>query len=288
MRGQIVIILLLVVVVSLTIGLSVVGRSMSEISTATKTEESSRAFSAAEAGIEKALRESPGIGGGTIGNLRVENLTNQSQAQVDWNASLPKSNKALEYPPFGKEAFAQFWLANPQTLAASYNQNSFELYFGDPAQDYVTAPDNKPAVEVNVVYKEGSEYKSYRAFYDSKSDRRSGNSFGECTLSPSAVETNDFGAANRSFYCKATVSGYGSVTPARYPILVRIRILYTNTSHPVALKPAGTASLPPQARIFKSTGTSGNIQRTLELFQQKSVMPNLFDYALFSAGQLEK
>ena len=291
-KGQIVIILLLVMVVALAIGLSTVGRSINEISTAAKTEQSSRAFSAAEAGIEKALSF---VGGGGIGTtLTIRGLTNQSQAQVDWNASLPKEGTALEYPPFGKESFAQFWLADPSDLAPYYNQNSFELYFGDPTQDYEAAPDNKPAVEVNVIYKDGSDYKSYRVFYDSNPDRLSGNAFNGCTPSSlTAIETNDSGAANRSFYCKATINGYP--TSGVTLILARIRLLYTNTSHPVALQPTGSCSggstacsIPPQAKIFTSTGTSGDTQRTIQVFQQKSVAPYLFDYALFASGELSK
>ena len=61
-RGQIILVLVLVITVALAIGISVVQRSLSDISTSTKVEESSRAFSAAEAGIERALKEHSTIG----------------------------------------------------------------------------------------------------------------------------------------------------------------------------------------------------------------------------------
>src|SRR3989339_1641784 len=54
--GQVILILILVMAVALAIGISVIQRSLSDISTSSKVEQSSRAFSAAEAGIEKALR----------------------------------------------------------------------------------------------------------------------------------------------------------------------------------------------------------------------------------------
>ncbi|KKT82379.1 MAG: hypothetical protein UW79_C0007G0001, partial [Candidatus Yanofskybacteria bacterium GW2011_GWA2_44_9] len=132
-QGQVIIILLLVVVIALGVGLTVVGRSITEISTSTKTEDSTRAFSAAEAGIERALSESYNAGGagvGGVGNIPLNStdLTNQSQFKADWNPQLPEPRVALEYPPFGKESFAQFWLADPNSPpgeipAQSYNQS---------------------------------------------------------------------------------------------------------------------------------------------------------------------
>ena len=55
-KGQIILVLLLMAAVAITIALSVVQRSLVDISSSVKQEESTRALSAAEAGIEKALR----------------------------------------------------------------------------------------------------------------------------------------------------------------------------------------------------------------------------------------
>src|SRR3989344_2925973 len=289
--GQAVIILLLVMVLALAIGLSVIGRSVTEISTSTKTEDSSRAFSAAEAGIERLLQLAPQSGSGTAGSI---DFSNQSQAQgLQWTADLPKPGLALEYPPFGKESFAQFWLANPLTLASAYNLDSFDIYFGDPMQDYsaITGkPDNQPAIEVSVVLyaPSGSSYYSKSYFFDSKNDRAGagGNNFSSCNLGPSPIGTNAYSEL-RSFYCKATVTGYKN-NPGDVPIMVRARMLYTSTSHPAAIHPASGGSFPFQASVFQSTGVSGGVARNLQIFQQKWVLPQIFDYALFSAGDLSK
>ena len=55
--GQIVIILLLLMLVILSIGLAVTQRTITNVSTSSQTEQSSRAFSAAEAGLEVQFRE---------------------------------------------------------------------------------------------------------------------------------------------------------------------------------------------------------------------------------------
>lgn len=289
--GQAVIILLLVMVLALAIGLSVIGRSVTEIATSTKTEDSSRAFSAAEAGIERLLQLDPQSGSGTAGSI---DFSNQSQAQgLEWTADLPKPGLALEYPPFGKESFAQFWLANPDTLETVYNLDSFDIYFGDPTQDYSAIsgkPENQPAIEVSVILfaPSQSNYFSKSYFYDSKNDRAGagGNNFSTCNLGPSPIGTNAYSEL-RFFYCKATVSGYKN-SPQDVPIMVRARMLYTSTSHPAAIYPASGRPFPFQASIFKSTGLSGGVARNLQIFQQKSVLPQIFDYALFSAGELNK
>jgi len=54
-RGQAVLIVLLIMVVALTVGISISTRSTKDIRQSTRTEESQRAFSAAEAGLEAAL-----------------------------------------------------------------------------------------------------------------------------------------------------------------------------------------------------------------------------------------
>lgn len=288
--GQIIIIVLLVMVVILVIALSTIGRSITEISTATKTEESSRAFSAAEAGIEQTLGS-----GVSSGSVTVNSLTNNAQATVNWNANLPQSTMALEYPTFGKESYAQFWLANPATLAMSYNEGTFQLYFGK-ARDYTLDLDNKPAVEVHVIVKSqvSNSYYDKRYFYDSSNaaGRATGNGFNyvsNCSSAGVAVRTND-NTKDSSFYCQATVPPTGNYreNAADTPIMVRVRLLYANDYHPVAVKPVGISSLPYQVRVSRSVGTAGSAQRAVQVFQQNNVMPPFLDYVLFSASTVTK
>jgi len=293
-KGQIVIILLLVMVVALAIALSVVSRSVSEISTASKTEDSSRAFSAAEAGIEKILKKTSGS------NLSLT-LDNQSSVDASWDANLPQATKALEYPAFGKESFAQFWLSKPSDLASFYTADNFDVYFGDVSQNYDLAtggqPEDQPAIEVNIILKavDGSYY-SRKYFYDSWSlspaTGRNTNGFNGCTNKSATgtvtVSTNNY-TSPRPFYCRVVVppSGGYKTNVNDQPIMVRVRILYTKTSHPVALKPT-SGSLPVQAGAFTSKGTAGNIQRTIQVFKIAKIMPPIFDYVLFSTNSITK
>lgn len=308
-KGQMVIILLLVMVVTLAIALSVTNRSLTEIVTSTNTENSSRAFSAAEAGIEKILLRGPEIGLGTTGSLELSPFSNQASAQVEWFGDLPKAGTALEFPPygkesFGKESFAQFWLASPSDLNCTspasrcYSGDNFDVYFGDPLspRGYSEEAGNledQPAIEVHVIYKNkgNGQYESQRYFYDSYTDgpnnERLNNNFNPCLpTGTSSVVTNN-NTEESSFYCRVHVPPSGTFPANSQLIMARVRILYTNTAHTVALKPT-TGSLPLQTNIYRSRGISGNVQRNLEVFRQKDVLPQFLDFALFSAMDLNK
>jgi hypothetical protein len=312
-KGQVVIVMLLIMVVALALGLAIVGHSITDISTSTRTEDSARAYSAAEAGIERALVSTVNM----VAAPTPVVLDNRAQAQTSWNRDLPKTGSALEYPPFGKESFAHFWLAktinpdsNGRDVVKHYDQDSIDLYFG-LAQNYQNTPldqDNQPAVEVHVVLARGNIYESRKFYIDSFNGTgggRSSNGFTGCNqvdrdgdvggYSVSTVTNNNTAASN--FYCRATLTyrvpgDAGNV----YPVLARVRILYSNLVHPVALKPidscAGSTqdrcSLPPQVSVYSSKGVSGNTQREIELFQQRNVVPYMFDYVLFSSGQIKK
>jgi len=61
-QGQILILVLLVVVVILAVGLSVASRNITNLRTSTQTEQSQRAFTAAEGGVEDVLSNLEAIG----------------------------------------------------------------------------------------------------------------------------------------------------------------------------------------------------------------------------------
>lgn len=273
-QGQVVIVLLLIIVVALAIGLSISSRSISEIATSAKTERSSRAFSAAEAGIEKAL-----IGDISVLQSGITFPENQSAATVSDSGLIPLATQALEYPPIDKNNVAHFWLANPQDLTAYYTVSNFELFFGRANQS--TSSEDAPAVEVNVITLNAGVYQSNRYYFDSNSSRVSRNNFRTC----SAPTTRPTGTST-TFLCRSLVPEAGGY--AGTPILARVRLLYSSSAQPVAINPLATQSLPPQARVFTSTGTSGNVQRRLQLFTQTNVINPILDYVLFSAGDISK
>ncbi|MCR4305669.1 MAG: pilus assembly PilX N-terminal domain-containing protein, partial [Candidatus Daviesbacteria bacterium] len=250
-KGQTVLILILVMTVALAIGISVIQRSLSDLSASSKVEQSSRAYSAAEAGIEKAILTNQNI------NIPVELGNNAKITEVTTDL-LPDDNQALEYPPLAKEELAQVWLANPETLAKYYDQQEIDIYWGDPD----VADSDTPAIEVTIIYETSAgEYQSKRYFLDRLANTRK-NDFDSSVSCPSdAIQTSLSPTASKTFLCKENID----VSPTTLPnlsqlILLRARLLYNNTSQAFAVKPTA-GSLPKQARLYTSTGESGNTQR---------------------------
>jgi Tfp pilus assembly protein PilX len=288
-KGQAVIILLLIMLVSLTIGLAITQRSLTDISTSNKGEESSRAFSAAEAGIEQALQT------GLAPNADL-NLGNSASANVTFSNALPScgdTTVALEYPPIGRETVAQLWLTSQSSSCpGNYGGTSLRVYFGNSSVGADSA--ETPALEVNVITQVAGVYTSNKYFYDPvpavnrASIRGADNGFTDpgCSVAnrPSVKTTRS--DTNQTFRCTATVPPSGSLTGL---VMVRARILYSSTPQSVAFGPVGAGvSIPSQAKIITSTGSSGQVQRKVQVFQLPKVVPQIFDYAVFSNGPIQK
>lgn len=293
-NGQMVLMLILIMTVALGIGLSVIQRSLGDVSNSSKVEQSSRAFSAAEAGIERVLRtNTPDLTG-------VNQALQDSSVNVTVKPDLPADRQALEYDqPIGKEEIAQVWLANPSATppAKSYDEDSLDIYWGTPASIDATNSSDWPAIEITLVSLVSNNYQSQKFYIDPNTTRTNGFTKlpsntapvvgGSCTgYTINTSSSSDTTTADRSFYCKATLSGLKANNKTL--MLLRARILYSSTSHAFAVKPTGTGSLPKQAKIYISQGLSGNTQRTVRLFKLDKVVPPYFDYAIFSTGDINK
>ncbi len=288
--GQVIIILLIVVVIVLTVGVTISQRATSDISISTQSEQSSQAFSAAEAGLERAIQSGTSISNFSLGNSAEAEVTTRGKMPF------PGSTLGIEYPPIDKETAAQFWLTD---TAYPYLADSFEVYFGNP--DTFNSTDNiAPAIEVNVVSLQSGSYTSYRYYYDSDPNRNSGaqsNNFNSCTPSK-GFPRDTILASSSDFYCKAAVPPNPCTLPlckpfkpnaGTSPSLVRIRVLYANKAQKVAIFPIGAGNFfPPQIEVYHSTGTSGNSQVTLQYFKQHNLVPDWFDFAIFSVNDINK
>lgn len=275
-KGQLILALILVMMVALGIGLSVVQRSLVDVSTSSKVEQSSRAFSAAEAGIERALQ---------VGSTSLNFSENSSQAEVSDSGLLPSVPPAnnrqepLEYPPLAKEDIAQVWLADYNSSSSppslGYTQNSLEVYWGNSLTD-------RAALEISLVYFNGTQY-VYRKWYLDQMARTPTNNFDISAV----CGDQRWEVGSSKYQCKKTLDSL----PVGL-MLIRARLLYNTTSQPFAVWAVGACgsacNIPPQARILTSTGTSGETQRRVRLFQLNKVVPPYFDYAIFSAGEIAK
>lgn len=296
--GQIILILILIMTVALGIGLSIVQKSLVDLSTASKVDQSSRAFSAAEAGVEKALKDNKDLKSFSDTGSQITNITDTGLIPcVPGSPGCAQQSgvqAALEYPPLAKEDVVQVWLVDPNanlpncvSPSVCYTQTTLDVFWGNSQTD-------KAALELTLIYFDGSSYKPRKWYLDNASAGRQQNNFDQvaCGGYPLGVNTYQcYIKLGNSSVNVLTNGALQSIVPNTL-MLLRARLLYNTNSQPFAVQAVGTCnpgcSLPPQARSIESTGVAGETQRKVRLFQENKVVPPFFDYAIFSAGQISK
>lgn len=262
--GQILLITLLVLTIATTVALSLIGRSTTDVSISTQLEESARAFSAAEAGIEEALRS--GVGGAQV--LTAGGSYDVAIAAIGGTAgayALPKKT------PRG--VTETVWLVDRNGAGAlietpTYINNTINLCW---SPELIT-----PAVVVSVLYKESTDgsYKIAKAALDADTSRASTNNF---TTVPAAGA--NCGAQN---YFRYTIDFPSlGITPALDTILaLRFRPEYADTSFIVD---AGATALPQQGNRIESVGsTAAGVSRKVVVYQQYRAPITIFDSVIYS------
>jgi hypothetical protein len=303
---------------ALTIALAIAQRSLTYLSGSNKSEQSSRAFSAAESQIEQVLHGNPNPSASTT-------LSNQATAQFAPGVAAllpsPNSTVAIEYPPVGKDTPAQVWLVDPNSntfIGAPVGNVNYpggsqlKVYYGsvDPKDpnNYANLVRNfqsnkspvPPAVEVDLITYDttASRYNAYKYYYDDPNNlsRYKNNNFKASTCNNNGVVPNGFNTIDsppaKNFACVTDALPKTNSAPdplvGEIPVMARVRILYTDIDQPVAFQPQGGRSFPPQVQIFNSTGTSGQVKRQVKVFRAPFVIPPFFDFAIFSGTDIKK
>ena len=292
-QGQTLLIILLIMSVVFTVGLSVISRSVTDVAVSQKEEEAARAFSAAEAGIEQAL-----IAGNLIDSTLGFTATVEGIAQNSPSFILPQTLNAGETAPVW---FIEHDSDNNLVCTGScFSGNTVTLYWGENGTSSQSS--TAPAIEAAFVYTTAPDNYSTariaRVAYDTNSTRRSNNSFEAPSgplFSPSCtIGTTQFAfcsVINNLSNLNPPVTIRPSASDTRGLQMARLRILYnTDKAHPVAIAVSGgNGTIPNQGSKIESTGTSGESTRKIQVNKLFSDLPPIFDFALFSAtGGLTK
>ncbi|RJR30413.1 hypothetical protein C4564_00335 [Candidatus Microgenomates bacterium] len=292
-RGQALLLVLLAMVTLTTLVLSIVARSISEVTITTNEEDSLRAFSAAEAGVEKAL-----ITGNSItDNLSVpgpsgEETIAQFTAGVD---AYPLNSKDYVYPfELLSGQGASVWLVTRDgndilscATSPCYTGRSIRMCWGNPGTN--RNQPSTPAMQVSVVYEDGSgNLKIATAAYDPNVGRASANSFSTASATACTIENSTF-----AFQAVIDLQAMGLPwSTAGRMKLMRVKPLYnTGVGHRFAVTAngiAGTSNIPPQARKVDSTGTAGDSSRRVQAYLLPPEIPEIFDSAVFSPIDITK
>lgn len=298
-QGQVALIVLLLLTVSLTIGLSLIARTVNELRVTSNAERSAQAYAVAEAGVEEALVNNSL----NEGDYKTLDLGDGKSAKFTITKKEEKGGDAATYvfpKTFDKDEAAQLWLFDYQSFLS-------DTLATDTASKFLLNPStNTPSHNIRVYWgtqnEAGSQYLPAMEVSVISARIASGNlSQFSVVKYPFKVgtQTNNFasGTSNATvingttynYYADVPLTSGGGVSP----ILLRLKLLYNQQKHGLAVDPnPGSTSfiLPAQGSVIDSTGESGNVVRKLRVYQSYPTLPGIFDFVLFNGSNnpLEK
>lgn len=251
---------LLVVVVALAVGLSVASRNITNLKTATQTERSQRAFSAAEGGVEDVLSRLGSVTA-TIpvegGSVPVSVDVGGIEANVTVSAN-PGYTSTINLGSVGQIDL------NPLETSTS----NVRIEWGGSGS---------PSIEVIEYYKNSGSYDQNRWYFVGGVGHP-----GESATSSSAVVCTP--SAPYSQCVEILIQ-----SPAQDFRILRIRPFYANADVKVTAVGFGSY-IPLQTYTLESTARTdeGITRKVLVTRNSLPALPAAFDYALFSSGNITK
>lgn len=281
--GQALLIVLLSMAVVLTIVLSVLSRSVSDISLSTKDEDSLRAFSAAEAGIEKAL----------MTGLSIQSAEDLVGAKYSVEVgSYAEGQREFIYPTslFSGESATIWFVAHDEdgnyvcnSEKPCFKGNNFRVCWGKEGVE--------PAIEVIVFYTttpgDYSTTRMARMAIDPNAARRSSNNFisngnGTCTIDSMVYP----------YFRYVNFESLGILNAGTTENILQfaiVRFLYNvESSSPLAISGPTGSIFPSQGSKIESSGSSANANRKIDVFKFFPETADVFQFGAFTLGSLTK
>lgn len=254
--GQVAVIVFLIMAVLLVVGLSLASRTSQEIELAGQQEDTTRVFNAAETGIEQALSDSSNF---TITSEQTEVINPQSLQDTQTSGSVtitPQTGFENEYEP-GETA---------TVFTTGENRDLVIRWHPLPA-----SCDNAAVLAITTYVEVASN--TYTA-------KHYGVRPGGCSGTGTGFEASEATGAGGYAY-SYTISDMTDVK------MVRIKPLRAGTALQVS-----SSALSPQVYNIRSEArdiSSGSTEvRAIEVTRTKPAPPSIFDYALYSGGDLTK
>lgn len=267
--GQIVLITLLVLTIATTVALSLIARTTTDVTISSQVEESSRAFSAAEAGIEEALKLGVGSAGAQV-------LAPGLTYSVDVT-SVGGAAGVYEFPKkTTRNVTETLWLVDHN---ADGTLNETPTYTSPTIDLCWSAETTVPALVATILYKRGANYLVGKGAYDPNASRAATNKFAGVTAASG-------GCSVPTMYRRQIAFADFGINPVTDAILMlRLRPVYADTQ----LAVDAPVAVPLQGNKVESVGaTATGITRKIVVYQQYRSPSTLFDAALYSQSQLAK
>lgn len=266
-NGQIVLMTLLILTVAVTLVLAFIGRTTTNTAITSQLEDSARAFNAAEAGVESALKS---------GANSTATLTGGEKFDVKVTA-IGGATGVYEFPKkTTTDSTETLWLVG-HNGDGSINESS--RYTGNTMTLCWSQETVMPALSLSVLYKRSGVYYVARAAYDADPTRRALNSFFAPTSSGTGCGKPNMNVHDIDFSLDFNISIATDTV-----VMLRMRPVYGPAS--ILVDPL-TNTLPLQAKRIESTGsvTAGST-RKIVVYQLYKTPPSLFDAVLYSQSPL--
>jgi type II secretory pathway pseudopilin PulG len=260
-HGQALLIVVLVMVIALTVGLSVAIRSITNIRTSSEDENSERAFTAAEAGIEQAFLTNSSVPLTSLSNNSSFQTTVATLAGSDFIAN--NGTKILKNEP------VDVWLSNYPDYSSPWSGN-LTINWGQSADlcNPNEANNTQAALEVVLITGTAANPQASSFLLDPCSPRTATNNFEYVTTPGNTIN-------GKLFFRSKTINVSSG-------IIARIIPLYASSDVGIQ-KGAADPAFPSQGTIVTSTGISDSTQRKIISFRSHPKLPaELFPYVFFS------
>lgn len=291
-QGQILVIFLLIMIVGLTLGLYLLSRTTTDISLTTKLSDSTRAFNAAEAGIEEAIRSSVGLVEGSPVPIASGVTYTVATTDLGNNGIYPPTR--AQVTPIGK--VFTVWLV-PHDDSTGTILDATAGYTGAVGNNgrYVhlcfTSASPTPAVAVTAYWRQGTDYFSSYTGYDPDPSRNDSNNFNDTQSTLGNCPTGANGYSYRARIDFGTLGGdssdFGQLSlrsGGRIPIVLLVRPVYAAVSLAAVPENSGLNPFPKQGESIESIGNVGQITRKITVNEPYVVPVPFLDHALYSTG----
>lgn len=288
-RGQALVIVLLSLAVVLTIVLFILARSTTDIAVSSSSAESTRAFSAAEAGVENALII------GTNSNPNFGNNTSYTATVTGFAIGQTSFNYPIEL--YSGDSMNVWFVSHdskgnitPCSGTDCFTGTAMNICWGKSS----TIGDTTPAIELSVFYEDipgdMSTLKIGRTTYDPNGGRVGTNKFNQTFGLNCSVSGTSYGFTKSINFADLGIPGTSYNNPGGL-LFARIRMFYNSDQpQPVGISVTGVngSLLPSQGTNIDSTGQAGESNRRVNVFEGWPEPPEVFDFSIYSGTGLTK
>jgi len=290
-KGQIALITLLILSVVLVITLSVVSRSIEDVGLSSRDDQSTRALNAAEAGIEQFLatgQSEPGaeFGSGSTFTASVSDYAGGGTAYL-YPRKLVSGDTAtfwfVEHDDDDNLSCADGGCSTPTTINICWGDTDI-TYSPMPAIEAIVFYDNS----LGAISGNFSQVEIDTSAIDPDTSRISDNEFTQAVLNGCNINGTNYSYRG---ILNLTNSEFDNIACDGLPgciLAVVVRMLYTAQDSSVGVWVNNATTLPAQAKLVESVGTSGDATRKLEVIQPYPELPPVFMAAMFSQGDIIK